>query len=99
MKVIGNFQACDLNLRILATTYATGHIAFAIETEEGEPCGCLSVNVPDVVLEPGEFIAKTWAENEPLREPALATGLFQDTGKRIEVGFCEGEIWRQVQVH
>lgn len=41
-----------------------------------------------------EFTVKSWSENEPLVEPMLATGLFEDTGRRVPSGFVEAPVWR-----
>jgi len=41
-----------------------------------------------------EFTVKSWSENEPLIEPMLATGLFEDTGRRCPSGFVEAPVWR-----
>lgn len=58
----------------------------------------LSVNLPDAPeLPTGQFYAKLWSENAPLREPALASKLFEDTGKRLRTGFVRAEVWRLVR--
>lgn len=41
-----------------------------------------------------EFTVKSWSENEPLVAPMLATGLFEDTGRRIPSGYVEAPVWR-----
>lgn len=41
-----------------------------------------------------EFTVKSWSENEPLIAPLLATGFFEDTGRRIASGFAEAPVWR-----
>jgi hypothetical protein len=41
-----------------------------------------------------EFTVKSWSENEPLVEPMLATGLFEDTGRRVPSGYVEAPVWR-----
>ena len=62
----------------------------------GQLAAVLTVNIPelDKVLKPGEFFVKTWSENETIAKEALASGLFVDTGKRLESGFVEAQIWR-----
>lgn len=54
----------------------------------------LTVNLPDNPIAPGLVFVKTWGENAPLRAPALATGLFEDTGERVQTGFVQAEVWR-----
>lgn len=61
---------------------------------DGEMYGKLTVNLPEVKLEDGELLIKTWSENENLSGAAMKTGLFEDTGKRIPTGFCEAQVWR-----
>jgi hypothetical protein len=41
-----------------------------------------------------EFTVKSWSENEELVEPMLATGLFEDTGRRVPSGYVEAPVWR-----
>lgn len=54
----------------------------------------LTINIAHAELESGEFCVKTWAENEELARAALASGLFEDTGKRVVTGFVDAEVWR-----
>jgi len=62
--------------------------------DDGLTLGVLSVNPPQgVVLKEGEVCIKTWSENEPLVAPMLASGLFKDTGKRLDMGYVEAQIW------
>jgi hypothetical protein len=37
---------------------------------------------------------KAWSENEPLIAPLLATGLFEDTGRRTPTGYAVSPTWR-----
>lgn len=73
--------------------YAQGNIAIQYMGDAG-PLGTLTVNLPDDELDDGEFAVKTWSENEQLAKAAFATGLFEDTGKRIPTGFVEAQVWR-----
>ncbi len=41
-----------------------------------------------------EFTVKSWSENEPLIEPLLASGLFEDTGRRCASGFVQAPVKR-----
>jgi len=47
-----------------------------------------------VDLADNEVLVKTYNENDFLREPLLASGYFEDTLRRQEVGFVELEVWR-----
>lgn len=62
--------------------------------DDGSRYGVLSVNLPDVTLEPDEFAVKTWSENEELSKAAMDTGLFEDTGKRIPSEFVKAQVWK-----
>lgn len=65
----------------------------AILIDEGM-FGKLTVNVVDQPLAPGCIHVKMWGGNEILREPALATGLFEDTGERVPCGHTYAEVWK-----
>lgn len=60
----------------------------------GEPLAMLTVNIPEIPLEPDEIIVKTWSENEDLVRYMINTGWFKDTGKRVPTGYCEAQIWK-----
>jgi len=85
VKVLGRFLSLDQG------RYENGRIAIALD--QGM-FGKLTVNIPEAPLPIGCILVKTWAENAQLREPALATGLFEDTGERVPCGFCQAEVWR-----
>jgi hypothetical protein len=74
--------------------YDNKRIAYVIKSEYGEPFMKLTVNLPGLQLERGEFAVKTWGENEPYIQYVLASGHFIDTGKRAASGFCEASIWK-----
>jgi hypothetical protein len=95
-KVLGQIVVMGETLTLHRRTYSSGNVAITAECEDGEPWTVLTVNLPESAQldARGEFAVKTWSENEPMREPALASGLFVDTGRRIPAGFTEAEIWR-----
>jgi len=62
--------------------------------DDGSRYGVLSVNLPNITLEPNEFAVKTWSENEELSMAAMETGLFKDTGKRIPSEFIKAQVWK-----
>ena len=60
----------------------------------GERIATLTVNIPEAEIADDEIIVKTWSENEGIAKDALASGLFEDTGRRIPTGFVEAQVWR-----
>ena len=76
--------------------YANNRTAYQLISEYGEPFMKLTVNIPEEKLEPGEFFVKTWAENEPYIADILGSGIFTDTGKRVQCGDfgCMAAVWR-----
>ncbi len=98
MKTIGTIKAYGENLRLVLDSYKGGARAIRVvhdDEELGEePYGVLTVNLPGTALGEDEILVKTWSENEPFRAPALASGLFEDTGRRVPTGFVAAEIWR-----
>lgn len=91
MKKIGTMQLFGRTLTIDQGRYDNGRIAIALD--QGM-FGKLTLNIPEAQLPIGCVFVKTWEENEQLRAPALATGLFEDTGERVPCGFCQAEVWR-----
>ena len=77
-------------------TYGNGATAIQLRGSNGEPVGTLSVNVPESAgeLAVDEFFAKTYSENAPFVQPALASGLFEDTGRVIRAGYLSFPVWR-----
>lgn len=96
---LGTIRAFGENLMVLnRRNYSNGRMAIELISVGGEPWATLSVNLPDAPEPPkGCFYAKTWSENEPLREPALTSGLFEDTGLRVLTGYVQAEVWRLVE--
>lgn len=84
--------------RILAGRYPSGGaLAIQLVSEEGPPESLVfSTNLVQsgAQLAANEFNVKSWSENEPFVAPLLATGLFEDTGRRVRSGFVESPIWR-----
>ena len=81
------------DMEVEVVLYQTGGTA-VILTQDGQCFATLSVNFPEVELEHNEFAVKTWSENEQVAADALASGLFVDTGKRIQSGYVEASVWR-----
>lgn len=75
-----------------------GAIAIQLVDDEdpSEPLATFSTNlVPfGAAVADDEFCVKTWSENEVLVAPMLATGLFEDTGRRVPSGYVVAPVWR-----
>ncbi len=95
-EVIGQIHVGGRELMLRARAYRNGRLVVAVVGSEGEPWGVLTVNLPDVPLQEGEILVKTWDENAPFREPALASGRFVDTGGRVPINHVSAEVWRVV---
>jgi hypothetical protein len=92
---LGRFKASGYVLLVKRGWYQNNRMAIMLQTSDGVPFATLSVNLPNEPAPPeGCFWAKTWSENQPLRAPALASGLFEDTGRRTRTGFVQAELWR-----
>jgi|PlaIllAssembly_1097288.scaffolds.fasta_scaffold00432_2 hypothetical protein len=74
--------------------FTGGGIALRIYDANGQPFLTLTTNIEGAVLFDGEFCVKTWSENEPYIADILASGLFEDTGRRVLTGFVEAPVWR-----
>lgn len=94
MDIIGKLKFNDEELQIRTTEYSDGRLAVVLRDSTGLPYATISENIPELELQPEEFFAKMRAENEDLREPLLATGIFEDTGRRVTNGFADSEVWR-----
>lgn len=73
--------------------YLDGTRAILLTTNEG-PFGKLTVSVPGTVFGDFEIIVKTWSENVWAKSLLLDyPEVFQDTGRRVAVGYVSAEIW------
>ena len=96
---IGHVQVGARVFSITTTTYdTTGRLAVMLY-DGLRMYTRLSVNVPAAPIEEGQFLAKLVDENAEFREPLLATGLFEDTGVRAEIGFHTYELWSLLPAH
>lgn len=84
----------DKPLILCRAKYIDGHLALLILNESGEHYVVLSVNIPGVQLATDEVLVKTWAENEDIAAAVLKTGAFVDTGRRVQAGFVEAQVWQ-----
>lgn len=90
---LGHVLFDDKTLGIACTQFPNGRVAVYLTSGLSMYCR-LAVNLPGLEIEPHQFFAKTYDENEALREPLLATGLFEDTGIRATGGFVDLELWQ-----
>lgn len=91
------FKVFDTPVKFIINNYQKGNslaLQLITDDEMQEPYATLTVNFPGAALNDDEIIVKTWSENEAVAAAALGTGLFEDTGKRIEAGFVVAEVWR-----
>lgn len=91
MKKIGTITIDGQVHQLQEARYGNDRVAIVID--EGR-WGKLTVNVHAEKLAPGHIHVKTWEENERVRAPALATGLFEDTGERVQCGFAQAKVWK-----
>lgn len=98
MKTIGQVQTKSYGAASIEVgRYPHGGAIYVqLMCKDGEPLGTFSTNlVPyGASLQRDEFTVKSWGENEPLVESMLATGMFEDTGRRVESGFVQAPVWR-----
>jgi hypothetical protein len=102
LVTFGQFIGSDMAGESVALAFRAGRYAYVgsplalmLLTVEGhEPYATVTVNIRPNDCKSDEIIVKMYSENEHLRAPLLALGLFEDTGKRIESGFVQCEIWR-----
>ena len=72
--------------------YVTGNLRLDVFFNQG-PMAVLSVNVPGTKLPRNGFVCKNYSENETIARCAFDTGLFEDTSKIVDVGYCKCPIW------
>lgn len=67
-----------------------------VDADTYEPVATLSTNVDEVTkyLPYDCFVAKTYSENETIAKECLASGIFEDTGKPVIIGFALGSVWK-----
>ncbi|MGH6639174.1 MAG: hypothetical protein ACREXN_01115 [Polaromonas sp.] len=95
MNPIASFKVNGRDINLFGCRYSVGPARwFVLATDEGEPFGTVTVNVPGYPLADDEVLVKTWEENAPARQPLLNSGVFSDTGKRVPCGYVEAEVWK-----
>lgn len=94
MKYICSAPGPEGPLDFYLAYYGNGRVAIKAESDQFGPWGTVSINVEDVALEDNEFVLNHDSMDDSI-ESYLATGLFEDTGKRVNYGFVEGQpVWK-----
>lgn len=104
-RLFGHFQGQTLEGRKAVFAFEAGRYAYVgsplylqVWVKDGvpawEPYLTLTRNERPNDCKSNEVLVKTYEENAHMRETLLATGLFEDTGERLPVGFTQLEIWR-----
>jgi hypothetical protein len=85
---LDRFGTDELTLAI--GRYSGGNTAVRIvgAADPSDSYATVSVNVPGESLPAGEFVFKTYSENEGLLEQLLATGVIEQTRHSVRVGFA-----------
>jgi hypothetical protein len=78
--------------RLEVGTYTNGRLALALAYWDEEMQGWfphvkVTVNMPEVHLNEGEFLVKDWSENEPIATALLEAGWLIRTGREVHSGF------------
>jgi hypothetical protein len=94
MFKIGEVTVGRDRLDVMHAKYTSGANAIQLFDPKSGPYATMSTNGPGVVLAADEVAVKTSDENESLRAPLLASGLFTDTGNLVACGFTDAEIWK-----
>jgi hypothetical protein len=89
------FRYDGSEVTVRAGYYEDRSVALAIEFDV-ETAGKLTVSVPGTKLGYREVLVKTRSENQGLAAAALASGIFEDTGRRISAGSVDAQVWRVV---
>ena len=101
ITTIGFIQTDYGHAAVQTAAYQSGGALAVMQNDSTSevPIATLSVNLREAAhdLGPGEFFAKTWSENAEVARLALASGLFEDTGRRIPTGYVEAQVWRIVE--
>jgi hypothetical protein len=76
-----------------------GHTCIRLLTTNGEPYTTLSLNIPEAKRKKGEFFVRNYDENEGLDDLRRYGGAFEDTGKKLNIGWCTVPVWRLAPNH
>lgn len=95
MKTTIEFLGDNVDIKIVKRNYDQGGATALIAMDDEGQFGVITVNNPRFQLDDDEIIVKTWSENEWVTQLLQKLpNVFQDTGKRIPMGYAEGQIWK-----
>lgn len=85
-----------MHLHLLKGQYSNGRLALELwEDDHAAPWCKITTNIPEIPLVKGEFLVKTWSENERTTDALLEqTSLFTDLLKPVITGFCQASTWK-----
>lgn len=93
INVFGEAIKCKLNVEKFASDLNQKALCL-VDANTGEPISRFTVFIDDFIPNENEIMVKTWSECEWVHQ--LLTNypdVFKDTGKRIQCGFAEAEVW------
>lgn len=83
--------------RFTMRTRIYGNKRVALELyEDCEPWGPLTTNLVDAALAEDEICIPVWNLPEDLIAECLASGKFEDTGRKEDAGHTQALVWRVV---
>jgi hypothetical protein len=87
----------ELEVYLVKHKYPNGRIAIAaIDLDDDEPWGTLSVNVPDAPLYEDEIIIKNYSENHvwAMKVVEAFPEMFEETGLTARVGYRSCPVYK-----
>jgi hypothetical protein len=85
---IANLWGKHYTLAVEENEYLYGGLAVQLyDVTDDERFATVSIFVPEASLEPGEFVFKTYSENEGFLEAMLAARIVEKTGRTVQVGW------------
>jgi hypothetical protein len=91
------YQSLDTlyKVRLEKHQYANGRTALIlVDADDGEQVACVTVNLPEHDIQPGEIIVKTWSENEKMLDFLVRNNIVIDTGRDVPTGFVKARVCR-----
>lgn len=86
------FDCCGHRAALMKGMYHDGRTCWFV-VQGGQMIGKLSVNIPCEHLDEGEFFVHG-EETKYLKGILEATGVFENTGRIVEMGFATAEVWK-----
>ena len=94
MDLTVNIYERKWKLRLMEGTYQNGAPALALQDTEGHHAtfAILTVNLPPFLPDPGEYLIKTWSENEKIYELLVEDRILIPTDVVIPTGFVSAVV-------